>query len=115
MFGWSLITTRELAYLQARIQEVERQNLHLLNCALTKHDNYAIPLAAPVVPVVIEEPKPQEMVQGQTKDEFVAFEIESGYKRHEAEEMWGRCLETGLLPWQWDVPPFAQAEEVVEQ
>src|SRR4051812_26661201 len=79
-----------LAKAEGRVKELERQNLHLLNCALTKNNNYAIPQPAPTVPVVVEAAKPVELIQGYAKDDFIAFEVESGYSRADAEEMWER-------------------------
>jgi hypothetical protein len=106
---------RELSEAKARIQELERQNLHLLNSCLTKNGNFAIPAPSIPAPLVAEESEPVEMVQGYEKEDFINFEMESGYSRADALEMWERTVSTGLMPWQWDTPPFAKESEVVEQ
>lgn len=105
---------RELSEAKARIQELERQNLHLLNSCLTKNGNFAMPAPPVPAPLAAEEPKPVKMVQGETEESFVKFQMECGYSRAEAQEMWERVASTGLMPWQWETPPFAKESEVVE-
>jgi hypothetical protein len=114
MFGWTVILRRDLAYKDARIQELERQNFELLGRVLTKHNNYAIPPPPESKSASLESPAPVEMVQGFTKEDFISFQIESGLRRADALEMWDEVVRTGQMPWQWE-RPFASADEVVTE